>query len=123
MAVVEEEAEADSATAAEVEVLLVDEVGEAVVAAAVRLAEEEESRRVEGPAVVGGEPGVERKLKGLESFVPFRWLIFSSKVIVEPHRHTGVFVARGKEDLLVTKNLVCPLGWHWPISLVRREHH
>jgi len=26
-------------------------------------------------------------------------------VIVEPHRHAGVFVARGKEDLLVTKNL------------------
>jgi len=23
----------------------------------------------------------------------------------EPHRHAGVFVARGKEDLLVTKNL------------------
>jgi len=29
-----------------------------------------------------------------------------SKVIVEPHRHEGVFIARGKEDLLVTKNLV-----------------
>ncbi|KAJ9053223.1 Small subunit processome complex component [Entomophthora muscae] len=29
-----------------------------------------------------------------------------AKVIVEPHRHEGVFVARGKEDLLVTKNLV-----------------
>ncbi|EPZ35180.1 NAD(P)-binding domain-containing protein [Rozella allomycis CSF55] len=29
-----------------------------------------------------------------------------SKVIVEPHRHEGVYVARGKEDLLVTKNLV-----------------
>ncbi len=28
-----------------------------------------------------------------------------SKVIIEPHRHAGVFVARGKEDLLVTKNL------------------
>ncbi|KAF2197726.1 Fibrillarin [Delitschia confertaspora ATCC 74209] len=27
------------------------------------------------------------------------------KVIVEPHRHAGVFIARGKEDLLVTKNL------------------
>lgn len=35
--------------------------------------------------------------------------IFSSsggaRVIIEPHRHSGVFVARGKEDLLVTKNL------------------
>jgi rRNA 2'-O-methyltransferase fibrillarin len=30
----------------------------------------------------------------------------TSKVIIEPHRHAGVFVARGgKEDLLVTKNL------------------
>ncbi|KAF2194693.1 Fibrillarin [Zopfia rhizophila CBS 207.26] len=28
-----------------------------------------------------------------------------AKVIIEPHRHPGVFVARGKEDLLVTKNL------------------
>lgn len=29
-----------------------------------------------------------------------------SKVIVEPHRHGGVFIAKGKEDALVTKNLV-----------------
>ncbi|KAM0682429.1 Small subunit processome complex component [Mitosporidium daphniae] len=28
----------------------------------------------------------------------------SGKVIIEPHRHSGVYVARGKEDLLVTKN-------------------
>ncbi|KAJ5975972.1 rRNA 2'-O-methyltransferase fibrillarin [Penicillium waksmanii] len=29
-----------------------------------------------------------------------------AKVVIEPHRHAGVFVARGgKEDLLVTKNL------------------
>ncbi|KAI4231515.1 MAG: hypothetical protein L6R40_007709 [Gallowayella cf. fulva] len=28
-----------------------------------------------------------------------------AKVIIEPHRHPGVFVARGKEDMLVTKNL------------------
>ncbi|ESQ43271.1 hypothetical protein EUTSA_v10015376mg, partial [Eutrema salsugineum] len=27
------------------------------------------------------------------------------KVIVEPHRHAGVFIAKGKEDALVTKNL------------------
>lgn len=26
-------------------------------------------------------------------------------MVVEPHRHAGVFVARGKEDMLVTKNL------------------
>jgi rRNA 2'-O-methyltransferase fibrillarin len=32
--------------------------------------------------------------------------MFLSKVVIEPHRHAGVFVARGgKEDLLVTKNL------------------
>ncbi|KAJ7946671.1 Mediator of RNA polymerase II transcription subunit 36a [Quillaja saponaria] len=29
-----------------------------------------------------------------------------SKVVVEPHRHEGVFIAKGKEDALVTKNLV-----------------
>jgi rRNA 2'-O-methyltransferase fibrillarin len=28
-----------------------------------------------------------------------------AKVVVEPHRHAGVFVAKGKEDALVTKNL------------------
>ncbi|XP_026324544.1 rRNA 2'-O-methyltransferase fibrillarin [Hyposmocoma kahamanoa] len=27
-------------------------------------------------------------------------------VVIEPHRHPGVFIARGKEDALVTKNLV-----------------
>ncbi|KAG4303009.1 hypothetical protein PCK1_000675, partial [Pneumocystis canis] len=30
----------------------------------------------------------------------------STKVIIEPHRHAGVFVARGKEDYLVTKSMV-----------------
>ena len=29
-----------------------------------------------------------------------------AKVVVEPHRHEGVFVARGKEDVLVTKSMV-----------------
>ncbi|XP_037639595.1 rRNA 2'-O-methyltransferase fibrillarin [Sebastes umbrosus] len=28
------------------------------------------------------------------------------KVVVEPHRHEGVFICRGKEDALVTKNMV-----------------
>ena len=35
-----------------------------------------------------------------------------AKVAIEAHRHEGVFIARGKEDALVTKNLVpgsCPL--------------
>lgn len=27
-------------------------------------------------------------------------------VIIEPHRHEGVFIARGKEDALVTRNFV-----------------
>ena len=27
-----------------------------------------------------------------------------AKVVVEPHRHLGVYVARGKEDVIVTKN-------------------
>jgi len=27
-------------------------------------------------------------------------------VVLEPHRHAGVFIARGKEDALVTKNMV-----------------
>lgn len=26
--------------------------------------------------------------------------------MIEPHRHEGVFIAKGKEDALVTKNLV-----------------
>ncbi|BBH09136.1 fibrillarin 2 [Prunus dulcis] len=29
-----------------------------------------------------------------------------NKVVVEPHRHEGVFIAKGKEDALVTKNMV-----------------
>ena len=28
-----------------------------------------------------------------------------AKDVIEPHRHAGVFIARGKEDLLVTKNM------------------
>ena len=27
-----------------------------------------------------------------------------AKVLIEPHRHEGIFVARGKEDALVTLN-------------------
>lgn len=27
-----------------------------------------------------------------------------AKVVIEPHRHEGVFIARGKEDALVTLN-------------------
>ncbi|QLL34427.1 hypothetical protein HG536_0G02890 [Torulaspora globosa] len=28
-----------------------------------------------------------------------------AKVVLEPHKHAGVYIARGKEDLLVTKNM------------------
>ncbi len=28
------------------------------------------------------------------------------QVIIEPHRHPGVYIARGKEDALVTVNMV-----------------
>lgn len=28
-----------------------------------------------------------------------------AKVVVEPHRHGGIFIGRGKEDMLLTKNL------------------
>jgi len=28
------------------------------------------------------------------------------KVVIEPHRHEGVFIAKGKQDALVTKNMV-----------------
>jgi len=31
-------------------------------------------------------------------------LSYKNVVLVEPHRHEGVFVARGKEDALVTLN-------------------
>merc|ERR1711885_42017 len=29
-----------------------------------------------------------------------------AQVIIEPHRHEGVFVSKGKDDSLVTKNMV-----------------
>ena len=28
------------------------------------------------------------------------------KILIEPHRHPGIFIAKSKEDMLVTKNLV-----------------
>jgi hypothetical protein len=30
----------------------------------------------------------------------------SKKVVIEPHRHDGVFISRGKEDALLTRNMV-----------------
>ncbi|KAI6653080.1 rRNA 2'-O-methyltransferase fibrillarin isoform X2 [Oopsacas minuta] len=29
-----------------------------------------------------------------------------SKILIEPHRHPGIYIAKSKEDLLVTKNMV-----------------
>jgi len=29
-----------------------------------------------------------------------------AKVVIEPHRHAGIFIAKGKEDALVTRNMV-----------------
>ncbi|XP_018447285.1 rRNA 2'-O-methyltransferase fibrillarin 2 [Raphanus sativus] len=52
------------------------------------------SRGRGGPGRGRGAPGGRGGMKG------------GSKVIVEPHRHAGVFIAKGKEDALVTRNLV-----------------
>ena len=44
-----------------------------------------------------------------------------AKVAIEAHRHEGVFIARGKEDALVTKNLVpgsCPITLDLPTDRV-----
>lgn len=30
----------------------------------------------------------------------------SSKLVIEPHRHPGIYIAKAKEDMLVTKNMV-----------------
>lgn len=42
------------------------------------------------------------------STVPTRECLMTPclQVLVEPHRHEGIFISRGKEDALVTKNMV-----------------
>ncbi len=52
-----------------------------------------------------GERGVEKKGKGGAKGEEKGEEKGEVKVVIEPHRHPGVFIARGKEDLLVTKNL------------------
>ncbi|XP_071732633.1 rRNA 2'-O-methyltransferase fibrillarin 1-like [Rutidosis leptorrhynchoides] len=47
-----------------------------------------------GPGGRGGRGGRGGGMKG------------GNKVIVEPHRHDGVFIAKGKEDALCTRNMV-----------------
>ena len=37
--------------------------------------------------------------------VQFEGMRGGKQVIIEPHRHAGVFIARGKEDALVTINM------------------
>ncbi|CAG2057707.1 unnamed protein product [Timema podura] len=60
---------------------------------------------VEGEGVVAAEEGVQQ-------FVEYWRDMFTGgfrggkNVVIEPHRHEGVFIARGKEDVLVTLNMV-----------------
>lgn len=54
-----------------------------------------------GGARGGGRGGVQKGGRG--------GMKGGSKVAIEAHRHEGVFIARGKEDALVTKNMVRPL--------------
>jgi rRNA 2'-O-methyltransferase fibrillarin len=42
---------------------------------------------------------------GAFRFYAFCSMKGGSKVVIEPHRHEGVFVAKGKEDVLVTRNM------------------
>ena len=44
-------------------------------------------------------------------------------VMVEPHKHKGVFIARGKEDVLVTKNLVPGEVVYGEKKIVVEVHH
>ena len=30
----------------------------------------------------------------------------SNKLVIEPHRHPGIYIAKAKEDMLITKNMV-----------------
>ncbi|VVC42692.1 S-adenosyl-L-methionine-dependent methyltransferase,Fibrillarin,Fibrillarin, conserved site [Cinara cedri] len=48
----------------------------------------------------GGSGGGDRPYGGPEGFKR------GKNVIIEPHRHAGVFIARGKEDALVTKSMI-----------------
>ena len=43
--------------------------------------------------------------------------------MVEPHKHKGVFIARGKEDVLVTKNLVPGEVVYGEKKIVVEVHH
>ncbi|CAH1396226.1 unnamed protein product [Nezara viridula] len=53
----------------------------------------------------GGRPSGGRGGGGGRGGRPSGGFKGGSKVIIEPHRHPGVFIARGKEDALVTLNM------------------
>merc|ERR1719164_69081 len=66
------------------------------------MTQDEEALALAAPLIAqrlrgGGSPGGKGNGKGAKG---------GAKVVVEPHRHEGVFVARGKEDVLVTKSMV-----------------
>ncbi|GAB5582042.1 rRNA 2'-O-methyltransferase fibrillarin [Prionailurus iriomotensis] len=92
---------AEEALVTVVDVVEVEEAlvgAEVVVEASGAVAEEEEDEVVSGGFQSGGNRGRGRGGKrGNQS---------GKNVMVEPHRHEGVFICRGKEDALVTKNLV-----------------
>lgn len=55
----------------------------------------------------GGKPGAKGGQKVIIVCEEHRYfqVAFTNSHLQEPHRHKGVFIARGKEDLLITKNL------------------
>jgi hypothetical protein len=59
-----------------------------------------------GGGGVGGARGGRGGARGGRGGAPRGGMRGGAKVVVQPHRHEGVFIARGKEDALVTRNLV-----------------
>ncbi|KAL8716667.1 MAG: hypothetical protein Q9225_006022 [Loekoesia sp. 1 TL-2023] len=68
------------------------------------IVEAEEEQEGDEGLLEAEEEGVEEVVE-VERVVLKTTLLGGAKTIIEPHRHPGVFVARGKEDMLVTKNL------------------
>lgn len=98
-AVTVEDVEAPAVDSADGVVVAVEVTEVVVVPVDVALLAEELAVAVE----VLAAQGVARKFNC--AIAKFKTYVLHSKVIVEPHRHGGVFVGRGKEDLLLTKNL------------------
>lgn len=74
-------------------------VAEAVIVEVVEDAVEQEA------AAAAWVPKVARSTSSYAAAVSFKCSQRLTSIFQEPHRHAGIFVARGKEDLLVTKNL------------------